>query len=155
MPIEEILKISQGLLTPIIGLVATYIAWQQWKTNRNKLNLDRYERRLQVYKEVVRFISIGRRDANYNDDELLTFRLKVSEADFLFGEEVSKYIDELHQRAVNLYRWNKEYRDDSRPKPEGYNHKEVVDEMHKELLWVSSQLEPARNLFKKYLNISQ
>lgn len=29
MPIEEILKISQGLLTPIIGIVATYIAWQQ------------------------------------------------------------------------------------------------------------------------------
>jgi hypothetical protein len=25
MPTEEILKISQGLLTPVIGIVATYI----------------------------------------------------------------------------------------------------------------------------------
>jgi hypothetical protein len=34
MPIEEILKISQGLLTPVIGIVATYIAWQQKKATR-------------------------------------------------------------------------------------------------------------------------
>jgi hypothetical protein len=155
MSIDEILKISQGLLTPVIGIVATYIAWQQWKTNQNKLNLDRYERRLHVYQEVIRFISIGIRDADYDNNELLTFRSKVSEADFLFGEEVPKYIDELQKRAVNLHRWNKEYRDYSQPKPEGYNHEKVVDEMHKELLWVSSQLEPARNIFKKYLNVSQ
>jgi hypothetical protein len=155
MTIEEILKILQGLLTPVIGIVATYVAWQQWKTNRNKLNLDRYDRRMRVYQEVVRFIIIGIRDGNYDDDELLNFRPKVSEADFLFGEEVSKYIDELHQRGCNLSRRNKEYRDDSQPKPEGYNHKKVVDEMHKELLWFSSQSEPTRNIFKKYLNVGQ
>ena len=85
----------------------------------------------------------------------MTFRSRVSEADFLFGEEVSKYIDELHCRAVNLSRWNKEYRDYSQPEPEGYDHKKVVDEMHKELAWVSSQLEPARKIFKMYLNISK
>src|SRR6267142_674771 len=98
MSIDEVLKISQGLLTPVIAIVATYVAWQQWKTNQNKLKLDRYERRLSVYKEVVRYISVGIRDANYDNDELLTFRSKVSEADFLFGVEgeVSKYIDELH-----------------------------------------------------------
>lgn len=155
IPIDEILKISQGLLTPVIGIITTYIAWQQWRTNKNKLKLDRYERRLQVYKEVVRFISIGISEANYDNNELMTFRSKVSEADFLFGKEVSKYIDELHGRAVNLYRWNKEYRDHSQQQPESYDHKMVVEETHKELNWVSSQLEPARNIFKKYLNISQ
>lgn len=155
MSIDEVLKISQGLLTPLIGIIATYIAWQQWKTNQNKLKLDRYERRLQVYKEVVRFISIGIRDANYDNNELMTFRSKVSEADFLFGEEVPKYIDELHRRAVNLHRWNQEYRDYSQQKPEGYDHGKVVEEKHKELTWVSSQLEPARNIFKKYLDVSR
>jgi hypothetical protein len=78
----------------------------------------------------------------------------VSEADFLFGEEVSKYIDELHSRAVNLYHWSGEYRDYSQPKLEGYDHGKVVEEKHKELVWVSSQLEPARKIFKKYLDVS-
>lgn len=104
MPIDEILKILQGLLTPVIGMITTYIAWQQWKTNQSKLKLDRYERRLQIYKEIVRFISIGIQDTNYDRNELMTFRAKVSEADFLFGEEVSQYIDQLHRRAINLHR---------------------------------------------------
>jgi hypothetical protein len=107
------------------------------------------------YKEVIRFISICIRDANYDNEELMAFRPKVSEADFLFGEDVPKYIDELHKRAVNRFCWNKECRDYSQPKPESYNHQKVVGEIHQELLWVTSQLEPARNIFKKYLNVSQ
>ena len=39
---EQIFEISKGLLTPVIAIVATYIAYQQWKTNRQKLNLERY-----------------------------------------------------------------------------------------------------------------
>jgi hypothetical protein len=155
MPSEGILKILQGLPTAVVGAIAVYIAWQQWKTNRTKLILDRYDRRVQVYKEVDKFIRIGIRDSNYDDDELFTFRLKVSEVYFLFGDEVSKYIDELHRRAVNLSHWHKEYRDDSQPKPEGYNHKKVVDEMHKERVWIDAQIEPARNIFKKYLDVSK
>lgn len=155
MPIDEILKILQGLLTPVIGMITTYIAWQQWKTNQSKLKLDRYERRLQIYKEIVRFISIGIQDANYDRNELMTFRAKVSEADFLFGEEVSQYIDQLHRRAINLHRWNKEYRDYSQSRPEEYDHSKVVEGMNKELTWVSSQLEPAHNIFKKYLDVSR
>jgi hypothetical protein len=120
-----------------------------------KLKLNRYERRLQIYKEVVRFIVISAEKDNYDNSELMTFRPKVSEADFLFGEEVRKYIDELHSRGVNLHRWSREYRDYSQPKPEGYDHQKVVDEMHKELKWMAVQLEPARKIFKKYLDVSR
>ncbi|MDD1606582.1 MAG: hypothetical protein LUP96_07810 [Methylococcaceae bacterium] len=155
MSVDELLKLSQGLLTPIIGIATTYIAYQQWKTNQNKLNLDRYEKRLQVYKEVVRYISVAVRDASYGNDELMTFRSKVSDADFLFGEEVPKYIDELHRRTVMLAQWNNEYRDYSQPQPENYDHQKVVDEKNRELMWILEQYEPARNIFKKYLDISK
>lgn len=155
MYIDEILKISQGLLTPIIAIITTYIAWQQWKLNRDKQRFERYEKRLKIYEEVVRFISIGIRNANYDNLELMMFRSKVSEADFLFGDDIVKYIEELHISAVNLHRWKSEYRDSTQIKSEGYNHEEVVENMHKELRWIASQLEPARELFKKYLDISK
>lgn len=155
MSVDELLKLSQGLLTPVIGIATTYIAYQQWKTNQNKLNLDRFERRLQVYKEVVRYISVAVRDASYGNGELMTFRAKVSDADFLFGEEVSKYIAELHRRTAKLAQWHNEYRDASQPQPESYDHQKVVDEMHKEQMWILEQYEPARNIFKKYLDISK
>ncbi len=154
IPIDDTLKILQGLLTPVIAVITCYIAWQQWKTNQGKLNFDRYEKRLKVYKEVINFIAIGIREADYKNEELITFKPKVSEADFLFGAEISEYIDELQQRAVNLSRWNKEYKDDTQPKSKGYDHNKIVEEMHKELKWISSQFEQSRKLFKKYLDVT-
>jgi uncharacterized ubiquitin-like protein YukD len=155
MCIEQIIDISKALLTPAIAIIATYIAWQQWKTNQQKLNLERYDRRLVVYEEVRKILSIIVRDADASYEDLLKFRTAVSEADFLFGEEIPLYIDEIYKRGISLHRWNQEYRDYTQPKPEGYDHKKVVDEMHKELEWLSGQFDPSKEKFKKYLDISK
>ncbi len=154
MCIEEIASLSQALLTPIIAIVATYIAWQQWKTNKQKLILDRYDRRLHIYEEVRKILSIILRDAKVSFDDLLKFRTSVSEADFLFGKEIPEYIDEIYKRGIQLQVWNDEYRDYSQEKPEGYDHKKIVDGMHAELTWLTAQFEPAKLKFKKYLDVS-
>ncbi len=154
MCIEQIAEISKALLTPVIAIVATYIAWQQWKTNQQKLLLDLYDRRLKVYEEVRQILSLILRDAKASYDDLMKFRMAVSEADFLFGPEISTYIDEIYQRGVKLQRWSGEYRDYSQAIPDGYDHKKVCDEMHAELIWLTAQFEPAKQKFKKYLDIS-
>jgi hypothetical protein len=153
MSVDEGIRLFQGLLTPVIAVVAVYIAWQQWKTNQQKLNLDRYDRRLRVYEEVRKILSIVARDANATTDDLLKFRTSVSKADFLFGPEVMKYIDDVYKHGLALSRWKEEYRDYSQQKPPGYDHTKVVAEMHKELEWMMAQFEPAKALFKKYLNV--
>lgn len=155
MFMEQLIDIFKALLTPAIAILATYIAWQQWKTNRQKLNLERYDRRLRVYEEVRKILSIILRDAKASTEDLLKFRTSVSEADFLFGPEIPEYIDEIYKRGLSLWRCNQEYRDYTQDKPEGYDHEKVVDEMHKELTWLSEQLEPAKEKFKKYLDISK
>jgi hypothetical protein len=151
----QLIEIFKALLTPVIAIVATYIAWQQWKTNRQKLNLERYDRRLHVYEEVRKILSIIMRDAKASTEDLLKFRTSVSEADFLFGPDIPKYIDEIYKRGLSLWRWNQEYQDCTQGKPEGYDHKKVVDKMSKELRWLSEQFEPAKEKFKKYLDISK
>lgn len=155
MCMEQLINLFKALLTPLIAIVATYIAWQQWKTNQQKINLERYDRRLRVYEEVTKILSIILRDANATMEDLLRFRTSVSEADFLFGPEIPKYIDEIYKRGLNLGRWNAEYRDYTQKIPEGYDHNKVVAEKHKELKWLSEQFEPAKEKFKKYLNISK
>ena len=155
MCIEQLVEISKGLLTPFIAMVATYIAWQQWQTNRQKLNLERYDRRLRVYEEVKKILSIILRDADVSTDDLLKFRTSVSEADFLFGPEIPTYIDQIYKRGLNLWKCNKQYQECVRHKSESYNSKEVVDEMNEELSWLTEQFEPAKELFKKYLDISK
>lgn len=155
MYIAEILEVSKGLLTPLIAVVATYIAWQQWKTNEQKLVLDRYDRRLKVYEEVRKILSIILRDAKAGYEDLLEFRTAVSEADFLFGPEIPAYIDEIYKHGVQLQYWSREYRDSNQPVLEGYDHKKVVDGMHVELNWLVAQFDPAKEKFKKYLDISR
>ena len=150
----EIAKFSKALLTPVIAIVATYIAWQQWKTNQLKLHLDRYDRRLKVYEEVRQILSIIVRDTKASYDDLLKFKRAVSEADFLFGPDIPAYIEEIYQRGVKLQYWSGEYRDYSQPKPEGYDHQKVCDGMHAEGVWLSAQFDPAHQKFKKYLNVS-
>lgn len=152
---EQIIEISKALLTPVIAIIATYIAWQQWQTNRQKLNLDRYDRRLHVYEEVRKILSIIVRDAKASTEDLLKFRTSVSEADFLFGPEIPEYIDQLYKRGLKLWLWNEKYRDYTQEKPKGYDHEKVVDEMHKEFTWLTEQFEPAKEKFQKYLDISK
>lgn len=154
MCIDQVIEVSKGLLTPLIAVVATYIAWQQWKTTQQKLILDRYDRRLRVYEEVRKILSIIFRDAKASYDDLLKFRTAVSEADFLFGPEIPEYIDEIYKRGVKLQYWSGEYRDYTQEQPEGYDHKKVVDGMHAELTWLTEQFDPAKKKFKKYLDVS-
>lgn len=155
MCLPEIGAISQALLTPLIAIVATYIAWQQWQTNKQKLEMDRYDRRLHVYEEVRKILSIVLRDAKASYEDLLKFRTSVSEADFLFGPDITDYIDEIYKRGVKLAYWSGEYRDSTQAHGEGYDHDKVVDGMHTELTWLTEQFEPAKQKFKKYLDISK
>ena len=62
------IEISKGLLTPAIGLVAIYIAWQQWNTNRNKLKLDLFEKRFSVFQSTRTFLSSVLRDGLVSRD---------------------------------------------------------------------------------------
>ncbi|MEE9613827.1 MAG: hypothetical protein V3W31_02595 [Thermodesulfobacteriota bacterium] len=139
----------------MIAIIATYIAYQQWRTNRQKLTLERYDRRLHVYEEVRKILSIILRDAKASTEDLIEFYTSVSEADFLFGPEIPEYIDEIRKRGLNLWRWNQEYRDSTQERPEGYDHEQVVKEMRKERKWFTEQFEPAKEKFKKYLDISK
>lgn len=155
MDMNQIIEVSKALLTPLIAVVATYIAWQQWNTNKQKLVLDRYDRRLRVYGEVIKILSIIIRDAKASYDDLLKFRSSVSEADFLFGPEIAEYIDEIYKRGVKLQYWNLTYRDYTQEMPPGYDHNKVVEGMHAELTWLTEQFGPAKQKFKKYLDISR
>lgn len=144
----------QPLLTLLIAGVATYIAWQQWKTNQLKVRLDRYDRRLKVYEEVQKILQIILRDANASYEDLLKFRIAVAEADFLFGPEIPAFIDEIYVRGVKLRHWHDQYRDYTQEEPPGYDHQEVTDGMHSEVMWLTHQFEPAKEKFRKYLDVS-
>jgi len=106
-----------------------------------------------MYEEVRQILSIILRDAKASYEDLMKFYRAVSEADFLFGPEISAYIEEIYQRGVQLQFWSGEYRDSTQQKPEGYDHKKICDGMHSERMWLTHQFKPAKEKFRKYLTI--
>jgi len=155
LEIEQAMRMASYIATPIVAVAATVIAWQQMKINHRKLQADQYDRRLRIYEEVRKILSLAMRDGDLSTEALLQFRTSVSEADFLFGPEVMKYIEEIYSRGLNLWRWNEEYRTPKDARAPDYDHKKVVSEKYKELRWLVGQFEPAKQMFKKYLDISR
>lgn len=151
-----ILTILQGLLTPTIGVITTFIAWQQWKGNRLKLNLDRYDRRVRIYQEVVKMVKASANGDIKEFSSIVEFGAATAEADFIFGPEIRQYLDEISSRAAKLRSAKEQYRDFKQSVPEGYDHQKIVDEMSTQTMWFVQQLvdkSEAKRQFAEYLNI--
>lgn len=146
-------EVLSALLTPVTAGIATYIAWQQWNTNKLKVRLDRYDRRLKIYEETRAVLVLATRKTNIELDALMEFWRNISEADFLFGPEIPGYLSQIYDRGIKLWHSNKEYESNRLDSGEHYDHGSIVKEMHDQTVWFSKQFEPAKALFMPYLNI--
>jgi len=149
------LQILQALLTPVIAAIAVYIAWQQWKVNERKFALDRYERRLRIYQRVIEMLRFVCSRFRPEISDLLKFSAETAEADFLFGPEIPKYIDEIYSRGLDLNTAKFEYRDLTQPIPAGYDHQKIVGVIAEQEKWFVAQFSVAKEKFRKYLDVSR
>jgi len=149
-------SVLSALLTPLIAIITTYIAWQQWKGNQLKLKMDRYERRLRIYQEVVKMLKTCANGEIRELSVILEFGAATAEADFLFGPEIRQYLDEISTCAAKLRSANARYRDFKQPLPADYDPEKIVNEIGTQTAWFVEQLIGfvAKNKFGKYLNIS-
>jgi len=152
--ISTLVPLSQALVAPLIAGFGSYISYQQLRANKLKLILERYDRRLSIYEEVVKILAIMSRDSYATVEDLLNFRKVTSEADFLFGADISNYIKDIYSRGMKVTLAHREYRDYTQSPPPGYDHKKVVERMHAEDDWLDSQFDVAKEKFRQYLDIS-
>lgn len=142
-----------ALLTPMIAVVATYVAWQQWNTNKLNSKLDRYDRRLKVYVQTRDLIAKVMRSADADLEDLFEFWREVSEADFLFGEDIPAYLTELFENGVDLQHANKAY-EANRVVPQAhYDSAANTAKMHDLSVWFSNQHKVAKAKFMPYLHV--
>jgi hypothetical protein len=149
------LTIFQGLMTPLIAVVAVYIAYQQWQTNRLKLVLDRYELRRKIYWRVREFLNLAVADFQPSPLEVTKFWIDIGDVHFLFGPEIPEYTTELGRRALESWRLHSEYRDSTQgPPPPDYDHVKLVKEMHAVETWLVGQGDVVLAKFRRYLDVS-
>ena len=153
--IETLAEISKCFLTPMIAIVTAYVAWQQWQENKLKSKLERYERRLKIYQEILKLLSTVLRDVNLTIIDLRDFRIATAEAHFLFSREIPKYINDIYKHGIGLASACDQYRDCMQEYPPDYDHQKTVKNKGDERDWLLAQFEILPKKFAKYLNISR
>lgn len=133
------MNVLSGLLTPLIALLAVYIAWQQHKTNRDHFRLALLERRLKVFGGVQELIATVLRQARIRPEDLSKFLWETRESDFLFGPEIGKYLHELYAKASDVFIFEEVVDQESRNKKRDA------------LVWFSGQGDETKKKFGHYM----
>ncbi|WP_175874059.1 hypothetical protein [Burkholderia sp. BCC0397] len=96
------IQVGAAALGPIIALVGGWIAWQQVRISRNKLKLDRFDKRFEVYEAAMTFVSrIAAKDA-VEEKWVNEFLLATRRARFLISPEIEQYLRALRRKAGEL-----------------------------------------------------
>ena len=91
-----------SFLTPIIAVVGILIAYRQWRTARDKLKHELFDRRYAIFeavRDLCEFIFVEERPKNFDSSRV---RFAALEARWLFNDDVSKYITALNEKFVEL-----------------------------------------------------
>ena len=80
--------LTLNALSVVTALIALYIAYQQWKTNRDKVKLELYDRRYKIYDATRKFVSSAVRNGDLSNEDFSDFYSILPEARFLFQEDV-------------------------------------------------------------------
>jgi hypothetical protein len=96
--------VVQAITTLLIGVFAGYIAWRQWRTAQDRLVLDLFERRFQVFQELTRTIADAfSTKANVQISDLANFDAATEKARYLFGADVHEYLKQVRSKLIVIH----------------------------------------------------
>jgi hypothetical protein len=144
----------QGLLTPVIAVVAVCIARQQWKTNALKSKLDLFDRRFRVFEEVRKILG-AMLTIGADIDGILDFWTKTAGAEFLFGPEIKKYRKEICDRATSQSTAKEEMVAALERESSVEERTRLAEARRAGVQWATAEIDTLAARFKKYLDVSK
>jgi hypothetical protein len=150
----DYVQILSAALTPILGILAAYIAWQQWRTNHLKVRHDLYERRLVIYLAVMEFLACIIRNGKASDSEMVTFLQTTRESYFLFGRDIADYLEGIYKESVELQYQSEMLHSPGSNLPVGEDRSKLAREKGDLSKWFGRQFVTSRDKFSKYMCLS-
>ncbi len=173
----DFFTILSGLLAPLIAIIATYIAFQQYQSNKKQgeyrlqldienselekrrlkleeyqLKLDLYNKRFRVFEETKKVLHKIVQDAQIELLELRDFRFSTNESKFLFGTEISDFLEELKTKAIKLNHSETDLKSLNHYPEQSQKRNEKIKENQQLLEWFNSAYDNIEYKFEKYLN---
>ena len=88
----------QPSVTLLVGAMAVWIAIQQWEVNKNKLRIDLFDKRYDLYRKTVEFIR-KITDGRVAKGDLEAFNELMIRSKFLVGSELYEFLNERYLEA--------------------------------------------------------
>lgn len=139
------------IITPVLmGAFLAYIAWQQMLTNKNKLKLDLYNKRFEVYTDALKFYQELMGEEVSKNTHIRFINSKEASM-FLFSKEPSIYklLDQMHSESFKIIGFKRHGKELS-GHPEQFI--ESNDNAQKTLQWFDEQMAVLRNKMLIFLN---
>ena len=135
---KDWVDITTALLTPVVAILGSMIAYLQWKLNRSRFRHEVFEKRYKIFEAAQLYLSQLIRTAKMNNDERITFLRDTKGAFVLFDKKVVNYLDTLHKKSLDLNLYNQQKR-----------HEEEAEV----LKWLANQLSEIDKIFEGQLKI--
>jgi hypothetical protein len=146
----KFVEILSAVLVPITTVLTLYIAWQQWRTNHQKVRHDLYERRLAYYVALMEFLACIVRSSRVTEAEMKNFSQQTRESYFLLGPGLAKYMHEIWKRSADLLEQSTTLDD---PKLDRDEKTRVERKRNDILKWLAAQFEDAQHKFAKCMRL--
>jgi len=143
-------SVLAALLTPVVALFALFIAYRQWKTAQNKLKLDLFERRLQVYEAARDFISSIMTSGRTSGEREFKYLSGTRGAVWLFDQAIVEYLDkEIWSKVCDLGALQAELEGE----PVGETRTKNVQRQREVKEWLTEQLRVMERKFEPFLKL--
>jgi hypothetical protein len=119
-----------------------FIAWQQYKIKRRETRLDLYEKRMEIFNAAASLIALVVREARLDIPDVYKFDFDTRNAEFLFDEDVQRFLETLRRSALKLYTMQKA----AGPRQDFEQETELLN-------WFSAQFKVAKATFAPYLDL--
>ncbi|EJG2373267.1 hypothetical protein [Vibrio parahaemolyticus] len=145
-----------ALLVPVLTVIGIYIAYQQFVINKQRLNHETYERRLEVYKAIQLHLSRIAQEGHTTYHDTLKFNAEASEAAFLFDKTVPQLVTEIYQKSISLASCHEKLypSDRSSGLPVGNERSDVADKAAELLQWHMDVLSKLKETFHPHMKIT-
>ncbi len=150
----QIFEILKALLTPIIALLALWIAYQQFQVQKYRTKFDLFERRMRIYESVRETLVIVFRDASVEKANFTEFGTAIRHAKFLFDGHLLEYLKLIDQKIVSLVIINRKLYGEFRL-PVGEARDKVAEEEYELNIWITKQLPVFEDYFFDFMKINK
>jgi hypothetical protein len=148
--LDVIVKLTPAFVSLVVGIFGTYIAFNQYRTNRDTLRLDLFEKRIEAYEKLQEYFNYLLQNGHFEEKAIPILAVARYKSLFLFGDEITEYIDEVCAKAIEMRRlYLKLY--GSNPLPVGEDRDRVCEEESALFKWNLDKQKDSPKKYSKYL----